>query len=353
VAETQLQSLSSSSIRKVFVSNKTQSRCFALFLYINCTDGLLRTSGARDKSERSLTLDPRCCTIGFGSARPIRRVVIGQPDRPLRSLTSDRRGYSGPRSGRRHVTVGGLSKDLIRRPKSKNAMERTRAAIAIAILVGTTQPAAAGTYTLSFDSLAPMVGQVVSSVTEDGFTIVGDSGFGFVVVQTPNGVFPQYVSLAPLGNWTVTDNTSEPIYSSSQSAISIVLGGPLTDQPYDLQVTGTLNGVTQWQDTLAGEIQLSPATAALTPGLPPVDSIFVHSTLPGQPYQITDLVIQTAVPEPPSIALASTGLALLGCYAIRSRCGWCTKTDRSSPAITCGNLPSRRRRIFRARESLI
>ena len=225
-------------------------------------------------------------------------------------------------------------------------MERTRAAIAILVLAGAVQPAAAGTYTLSFDSLAPMVGDVISSVTEDGFTIAGDSGFGFMVVQTPNGVFPQYTSLAPLGNWTVTDNTTEPIYNSSQSAISIVLGGPLTDQPYDLQVTGTLNGVTQWQDTLAGEIQLSPATTYLTPGLSPVDSIFVHSALPGQPYQITDLVIQTAVPEPPSIALASIGLALLGCYAIRSRCGWRTRTDRSSPAITCGNLRRRLRRVL-------
>ena len=58
-------------------------------------------------------------------------------------------------------------------------------------------------------------------------------------MQAPNGDFPEYVSLVPLGNWTVTDNTSEPIYSLSLSAISIVLGGPLIDEPYNLQVTGT------------------------------------------------------------------------------------------------------------------
>ena len=40
-------------------------------------------------------------------------------------------------------------------------MERNRAAFAIAILVGAGQPAVAGTYTLSFDSLAPMVGEKV------------------------------------------------------------------------------------------------------------------------------------------------------------------------------------------------
>jgi len=142
-----------------------------------------------------------------------------------------------------------------------------------------------------------------------------------MVGQTPNGVYPAYVSLAPLGNWTVTDSTNEPIYTSSQSAISIVLGGPLTDQPYDLQVTGYRAGVTQWIRSLTGEIQLSPATSSITVGLPPVDSFYVHSALPGQPYQITDIIIQTAVPEPPSITLASIGLALLSCYVLRSRCG--------------------------------
>jgi hypothetical protein len=197
-------------------------------------------------------------------------------------------------------------------------MMRNRVAIAIVVYAGVVQPVRAGTYTLSFDSLAPLVGQVVSSVTEDGFTITGDSGYGFEVVQTPGGVYPRYVSLAPLGNWTVTDNTSEHIYSPSQSAISIVLGGPLTDQPYDLQVTGYLAGITQWKVTLPGEMLLSPATASVNGALPPVDSFNVHSGLPGQPYQITDITIQTAVPEPSSIVLAANGLALLG-YCISRR----------------------------------
>jgi hypothetical protein len=190
-------------------------------------------------------------------------------------------------------------------------MMRNRVAIAILIFAGAVQPVEAGTSTLSFDSLAPLVGQVVSSVTEDGFTIAGDSGYGFEVVQTPNGVYPQDVSLAPLGNWTVTDNTTELIYSPSQSAISIVLGGPLYDQPYDLQVTGYLGGLTQWKVTFPGEILLSPATSSITDALPPVDSFDVHSALPGQPYQITDIIIQTSVPEPSSIVLAANGLVLL------------------------------------------
>ncbi len=197
-------------------------------------------------------------------------------------------------------------------------MMRNRVAIVIVIFAGAVQPVRAGTYTLSFDSLAPLVGQVVSSVTEDGFTIAGDSGYGFEVVQTPGGVYPEYVSLAPLGNWTVTDNTSEQIYSPSQSAISIVLGGPLTDQPYDLQVTGYLAGITQWKVTLPGEMLLSPATASVSGALAPVDSFNVHSALPGQPYQITDITIQT-VPEPSSIVLAANGLALVGFCISRRR----------------------------------
>jgi hypothetical protein len=204
--------------------------------------------------------------------------------------------------------------------KELNAMTRNRAAFAIAILAGAVQPVVAGTYTLGFDSLAPLVGQVVNSVTEDGFTVEGYSGFGFEVVQTPNGVFPGYVSLLPLGNWTVTDSTNGSMFSSSQPAISVVLGGPLIDEPYNLQVTGYLAGVTQWEDTLTGEIELSPATTSITPGLAPVDSIFVHSGLPGQPYEVTEIIIQTA-PEPPSIVLAAVGLVLLGCHALRSRCG--------------------------------
>ena len=154
-------------------------------------------------------------------------------------------------------------------------------------------------------------------MTEDGFTISGASGYGFMVVQTPNGVYPGYVSLAPLGNWTVTDSTNEPIYSSSQSAISFVLGGPLTDQPYDLQVTGYLAGVTRWTRSLTGEIELSPATSSITVGLPPVDSFYVHNALTGQPYQITDIIIQTAVPEPSSITLAFIGMAPLACSVLR------------------------------------
>ena len=197
-------------------------------------------------------------------------------------------------------------------------MLRNRVAITFAILAGAVQPVRAGTYTLSFDSLTPLVGQVVSSVTEDGFTISGDSGYGFEVAQTPGGVYPRYVSLAPLGNWTVTDNTGDYIYSPSQSAISIVLGGPLTDQPYDLQVTGYLGALTQWKVALPGEMLLSPATSSVTDALPPVDSFNVHSALPGQPYQITDITIQT-VPEPSSIVLAANGLALVGFCTTRRR----------------------------------
>ncbi len=227
-------------------------------------------------------------------------------------------------------------------------MIRNRAAIAIAIIAGAVQPAAAGTYTLSFDSRAPLVGDVVSSVTEDGFTIAGDSGYGFEVVQTPNGVYPAYVSLAPIGNWTVTDNTNEPIYSNLQSAISIVLGGPLTDQPFKLQVTGYLAGVTQWNDTLMGEIELSPATASVPAGVGPVDSFNVHSALPGQPYQITDIVIQTSVPEPPSIVLAVIGLALFVCYAswrFTRECrapAWsarCTPPHPAASSMGCSGRP--------------
>ena len=162
-------------------------------------------------------------------------------------------------------------------------MFRNCAAIAIAVLAGAVQPAFADIYTLSFDSLAPLVGQVVSSVTEDGFTVAGDSGYGLTVVETPNGVYPGYVSLVPIANWTATDSTNEPIYSSSKPAISLVLGGPLTDQPYDLQVTGYLAGVTRWTDTLTGEIELSPATASSTPGLAPIASIDVHMRSPGSP----------------------------------------------------------------------
>jgi hypothetical protein len=227
-------------------------------------------------------------------------------------------------------------------------MMRNRAAIAIAIIAGAVQPAAAGTYTLSFDSLAPLVGEVVSSVTEDGFTITGDSGYGFEVVQTTTGYHSGYISLAPIGNWTVTDGPNEPIYSPSQPAISIVLGGPLTDQPFKLQVTGSLAGVTQWKNTLTGEIELSPATASVPAGLGPVDSFNVHSGLPGQPYQITDIVIQTSVPEPPSIVLAAIGLALVGCYASRRftrECrapAWsaqCTPPPPAASSMDCSGRP--------------
>jgi hypothetical protein len=68
VAETE--TVSDSSVRNVFISNKAKSGCFAPFQYINCTAGLVRISRARDKSERSLTLGPRCCIIGFGPVKP-------------------------------------------------------------------------------------------------------------------------------------------------------------------------------------------------------------------------------------------------------------------------------------------